>query len=71
MQHGEERGMYRTLVEKPEMKTTLGSPKRSLVDNINMDRGELGCCCVDQIGLAQDRDHRKALADAVMNLQVP
>jgi hypothetical protein len=32
---------------------------------------ELGCGCVDWIGLAQDRDRWRALVSAVMNLWVP
>jgi hypothetical protein len=36
-----------------------------------MDLGELGCVGVDWIGLAQDRDKRRALVNAVMNLRVP
>jgi hypothetical protein len=32
---------------------------------------EVGCGCVDWIGLAQDRDRWRALVSAVMNLRVP
>jgi hypothetical protein len=32
---------------------------------------EIGCGGVDWIGLAQDRDSRRALVGAVMNLRVP
>jgi hypothetical protein len=38
-------------------------------DNIRMDLQEVGCGCVDWIGLAQDRDRWWALVSAV-NLQV-
>jgi len=34
---GEERGVYRVLVGKPEGKRPLGRPRRRLVDNIRMD----------------------------------
>ena len=33
---GEERGMYRVLVGKPEEKRPLGRPRRRWVDNIRM-----------------------------------
>jgi hypothetical protein len=42
---GEERGMYRVLVEKPEVKRQLGKPRHRLrwEDNIRMDPQEVGC----------------------------
>jgi len=36
-----------------------------------MDLQEMGCGGMDWIGLAQDRDWRRAIANAVMNLRVP
>jgi hypothetical protein len=39
---GEKRNAYRLLVGKPEEKRPLGRPRRSWVDNIKMDLGELG-----------------------------
>ena len=68
---GEERGVYRVLVGKPEGKRPLGRPKRIWVDNIRMDLQEVGCGYVDWIGLAQDRDRWRTLASTVMNLRVP
>ena len=53
---GEERGLYRLLVGKPEGKRPLGRPKRRWVDNIRMDLQEVGCGYMDWIGQAQDRD---------------
>jgi hypothetical protein len=58
-------------VVKPEGKRPLGRPRCRWVDNIKMDRGEIGWGSVDWIGLAQDRDKWKALVNAVMNLRVP
>jgi len=49
---GEERGVYRVLVGKPEGKRPLGRPRRRWVDNIRMNLQELGCGNVDWIGLA-------------------
>jgi len=68
---GEERGMYRVLVGKPEGKRPLGRPRRRWVDNIRVDLEEVGCGYMDWIGLAQDRDRWRTLVSAVMNLGVP
>jgi hypothetical protein len=67
---GEEKGVYRVLVEKPEGKRPLGRPRRRWEDNIRKDLQEVGCGGMDWIGLAQDRDRRRALVNAVMNLRV-
>jgi hypothetical protein len=50
---GEERGMYRVLVGKPEGKRPLGRPGRRWEDNIKMDLQEVGCVGMDWIRLAQ------------------
>ena len=68
---GEERGVYRVLVGKPEGRRPLGRPRRRWVDNIRMDLQEVECGYVDWIGLAQDRDRWRTLVSAVMNLRVP
>ena len=68
---GEERGVYRVLVGKPEGRRPLGRPTRRWVDNIRMDLQEVGCGNVDWIGLAQDRDRWRTLVSTVMNLRVP
>ena len=68
---GEERGVYRVLVRKPEGKRPLGRPRRRWVDNIRMDLQEVGCGYMDWIGLAQDMDRWRTLVSAVMNLRVP
>jgi len=68
---GEERGVYRVLVGKPERKRPLGRPRRRWVDNIRTDLQEVGCVYMDWIGLAQDRDSWRRLVSAVMNLRVP
>ena len=67
---GEERGVYRVLVGKPEGNRRLGRPRRRLVDNIGMDLQEVGCGYMNWIGLAQDRDRWRRLVSAVMNLRV-
>jgi len=68
---GEERGVYRVLVGKPEGKRPLGRPRRRWVDNVRMDLQEVGCGYMDWIGLAQNRDRWRTLVSAVMNLRVP
>jgi len=68
---GEERGVYRVLVRKPEGKRPLGRPRRRWVDNIRMELQEVGCGYMDWIGLAHDRDSWRTLVSAVMNLRVP
>jgi hypothetical protein len=40
---GEERGVFRILVGKPEEKRPLGRPRCRQEDNINMDLQEVGC----------------------------
>ena len=38
---GEDRGVHRVLVGKPEGKSTLGKPRRRWEDNIKMDLQEV------------------------------
>jgi hypothetical protein len=63
---GEKRNAYRLLVGKPEGKRPLGRPRRRWVDDIRLDLGEVGW-----IGLTQDRNRWRALANSVLNLRVP
>ena len=68
---GEEMGVYRVLLGKPERRRPLGRPRRRWVDNIRIDLQEVGCGYMDWIGLAQDRDRWRTLVSAVLNLGVP
>ena len=68
---GEEKGVYRVLVGKPEGRRPLGRPRLRWVDNIRMDLQEVGCGYMDWIRLVQDRDRWRTLVSAVMNLLVP
>jgi hypothetical protein len=68
---GEERGVHRVLVGKPEGKRLLGRPTRRLEDNIKMDVQEVGGGRGDWMELAQDRDRWRVLVSTVKNLRVP
>ena len=68
---GEERGVYRVLVGKPDGKRPLVRPRRRWVDNIRMDLQDVECGYMDWIGLAKDRDRWRTFVSAVMNLRVP
>jgi len=68
---GEESGVYRVLVWKPEGRRPLGRPRHRWVDNIKMDLQKVGCGYMDWIRLAQVRDRWRTLLSAVMKLQVP
>jgi hypothetical protein len=66
----EKRNAYRLLVGKPEGKRSLGRPRCSWVDNIEIDLGEIEWVGVDWIGLAQEKNKWRALVNAVMNLRI-
>jgi len=68
---GQERGVYRVLVGKPEGKRPVGRPRRRWEDNIKMDLLEVGGGYGDWMELAQDRDRWRALVSTVMNFRVP
>ena len=68
---GEERGVHRVLVGKPEGKRPLGRPRRRWEDKIKMDLQEVGGGCGDWMELAQDRESCGVLVNTVMNLRVP
>jgi len=68
---GEERGVYRVLLGKPEGRRPPVRPRRRWVDNISADFEKVGSGYMDWIGLAQDIDRWRTLVSAVMNLRVP
>jgi hypothetical protein len=68
---GEERGVHRVLVGKPEGNRPLGRPRRRWEDNIKMDVEEVVGGRGDWMELAQDRNRWRALVSTVENLRVP
>jgi hypothetical protein len=67
---GEDRGVRRVLVRKPEGKRQLGKPRCRWEDNIKMDLQEVGGGRGDWMELAQDRDRWWALVGTVKNFRV-
>jgi hypothetical protein len=53
---GEDRGVHRVLVGRPEGKRPLGRPRHRWEDDIKMDLQEVGGGRRDWMELVQDRD---------------
>jgi hypothetical protein len=68
---GEERGVHRVLVAKPEGKRPLGRPRRRWEDNIKKDVEDVGGDRGDWMELDQDRDRWRAHVSAEKKLRVP
>jgi hypothetical protein len=67
---GEDRGVHRVLVGRPEGKRPLGRPRRRWEDNIKMDFQEVRGGSGDWMELAQDRDRWRALVHKVRDFRV-
>jgi hypothetical protein len=67
----EGRGVYRVLVVRPEVRRSLGGPRRRWEDNIKMDLREIGIDGANWIRLAQDRVLWRAFVSTVKNLLIP
>ena len=67
---GEDRGVHRVLVGKPEGKRPLGRSKRRWEDNIKMDLQEVGRGRGDWMELDQDRDRWRTLVGTVSDFRV-
>jgi hypothetical protein len=67
---GEDSGVHRVLVGKPEGKRPLGRPRHRGEDNIKMDLQEVGRGCGDWMELAQDRDGWRAIVGMVQDFRV-
>ena len=68
---GEDRGVHRVLVGKPEGKRPLGRPRCIWEDNIKMDLQEVEGGRGDWMELAQDMDGWRSLVVTVRNFRVP
>jgi len=68
---GEKRGVYRVLVEKPEVKRRLGRPRLRWEDNIKMNIKEVGCGVIDWIDADQERDRWRTVVNLVTDFWVP
>jgi len=68
---GERRGVHRVLVRKPEGKRPFGRPRRRWEGNIKINFKEVRFGGMGWIKMAQDRDRRRELVNAGMNLPVP
>jgi hypothetical protein len=66
---GEDSGVHRVLVGKPEEKRPLGRPRHRWKDNIKMDLQEVGGSLGDRMELAQNRDRWWALVGTVRNFR--
>jgi hypothetical protein len=69
--YGEDSGVHRVLVGKPEGKRPLGRPRRRWEDNIKMDLKEVGAGRGDWMELTQDRDRWRSLVGTVRNFRDP
>jgi hypothetical protein len=68
---GETIGAYSVLVGRPVVKRAVGGFRIRWEDNTKLYLQEVGWGGMDWIDLAWDRDRRRALVNAVMNLRVP
>ena len=59
------------LTGKPIGKRSLGRSKRRWEGNIKMDLEEIGINAGNWVDSAQERDYRRALVNAALNLRVP
>ena len=68
---GEDRGVHRVLVGKPEGTRPLGRPRRRWEVNMKMDLQKVGGGRGGWMELAQDRDSWRALVGTLRDFRVP
>jgi glucose dehydrogenase len=62
---------YRILEGKPEVKRSLGTPRRRWMDNIKLNIRKTGWGDMNCIDLAQNKDQWRALVNTILKLRVP
>jgi len=67
----ESRSDFKILTGKPNGKRPLRRRRRRRDDNIRMDLEDIGINAGNLVDSAQDRNYRKALVNATLNLRVP
>ena len=67
----ESRSDLKILTGKPTGKRPLRRRRRRTEDNIRMDLEDIGINAGNLVDSAQDRNYRKALVNATLNLRVP
>jgi hypothetical protein len=67
---GEDRGVHRVLLRKPEGNRPLRRARRRWKDNIKMDLQEVGGGHVDWMELAQDRYRWRAFMGTLLGLWI-
>jgi hypothetical protein len=68
---GNDRGLHKVLVRKPEGKRPLGRPRHRWEDNIKIDLQEVEGSRGKWIEVTQDTDRWRALVGTVMDFRVP
>ena len=63
--------IFNILAGTPAGNRPLGRPRRRWEDKIRMDLKDIGINTRNWFDLTQDRDYRRALVNAVLNLWVP
>ena len=67
----ESRSDFKILTGNPTGKRLLRMRRRRWEDNIRLDLEDTGLNAGNLVDSAQDRNYRKALVNAVLNLKVP
>ena len=67
----EGRSAFKILTGKPTGKRPFGKPRRRWKDNVRVDLNEIGINTMNWIDSAEERDYRRALVNAALNLRIP
>ena len=67
----EGRSAFKILTGKPTGKRPLGRPRRRWENNIRMNLEDIGINAGNWVDSVQDRNYRRALVNAALNLRVP